>query len=133
MTFAVLDELGFWLPPNHGHALADAILRNLAGMSGRFLGTTNAWALDEASVAQRLADAAGDGVYVDDVEPGAGSVRDKRERRRMLRKVYGDAAAGCEAQGNGAGRMSRGSTSTGSRPKSSPCSTGTSPRRTGSS
>ena len=105
VTFAVLDELGFWLPQNHGHALADAILRNLAGMSGRFLGTTNAWALDEASVAQRLADAAGDGVYVDDVEPGAGSVRDKRDRRRMLRKVYGDAAAGCEAQGNGAGRI----------------------------
>jgi hypothetical protein len=105
VTFAVMDELGFWLPGNHGHALADAILRNLAGMQGRFLGTTNAWALDEESVAQRIAEANDDGVYVDDVDPGPGSIRNKAERRKRLRRVYGDSARGCEAQGNGAGRI----------------------------
>ena len=103
-TFAVWDELGLWLQSNHGHALADAIGRNLAGMNGRFLGTTNAWALDEESVAQRIFDAPA-GVLVDDVDPGTGSIRNKAERRRMLRRVYGDAAAGCEAQGNATGRI----------------------------
>ncbi len=103
-TFAVLDELGFWLPGNHGHELADAILRNLAGMGGRFLGSTNAWAIGEESVAERLA-RDGDGVYLDDVEPGVGSIRNKADRRKMLRRVYGDSAAGCEAQGNASGRI----------------------------
>jgi hypothetical protein len=103
VTFAVLDELGFWLPGNHGHELADAILRNLAGMNSRFLGLTNAWALEERSVAERIA--AEDGVYVADVEPGTGSIRNKADRRKMLRRVYGDSAAGCEAQGNGTGRI----------------------------
>jgi hypothetical protein len=102
-TFGVFDELGFWLPGNHGHALADAVLRNLAGMSGRFLGTTNAWARDEESVAERFS--TDDGVFVDDADPGAGSIRNKVERRRMLRRVYGDSAAGCEAQGNATGRI----------------------------
>lgn len=104
VTFAVLDELGFWLPGNHGHELADAIMRNLAGMGGRFLGTTNAWAVGDESVAERLAEG-GAGVYVDDAEPGSGSIRNKAERRRMLHKVYGDSARGCEAQGNGQGRI----------------------------
>lgn len=102
-TFDVWDELGFWLPQNHGPELADALARNLAGMQGRFLGTTNAWALSEESVAERLADE--QGVYVDDVEPGRYSIRNKAERRRALARVYGDSARGCEAQANGAGRI----------------------------
>ncbi|MDQ3722070.1 MAG: phage terminase family protein [Actinomycetota bacterium] len=102
-TFGVFDELGFWLAGNHGHELADAMLRNLAGMSGRFLGTTNAWARDEESVAERFS--TDDGVLVDDVEPGAGSLRNQTDRRRMLRRVYGDSVAGCEAQGNATGRI----------------------------
>ena len=31
------------------------------------------------------------GVYIDDVDGGAGSIRNKQERRRVMRKVYGDA------------------------------------------
>lgn len=59
----------------------------------------------QESVAQRIAEAP-DGVYVDDPEPGTGSIANKRERRRMLHKVYGDAASGCDAQGNATGRIS---------------------------
>lgn len=104
-TFAVMDEAGFWLQGNHGPELADAIFRNLAGMGGRFLQTTNAWNPAEESVAQRTVEAGDDGVFLDDVDPGAGSIKNKRERRRMLRKVYRDSAEGCEAQGNGEGRI----------------------------
>lgn len=104
-TFAVLDEAGFWLAGNHGRELADAMFRNLAGMIGRFLMTTNAWDPVEESVAQQTSEAGDPGVYVDDVEPGEGSIRNKVERRKMLRKVYGDSAAGCEAQGNASGRI----------------------------
>jgi len=102
-TFAVMDEAGFWLPSNHGPALADAMFRNLAGMGGRFLMTTNAWNPAEESVAQRTAEA--EDVWIDDADPGAGSIQNKRERAKMLRRVYGDSAAGCEAQGNAAGRI----------------------------
>jgi hypothetical protein len=105
VTFAVLDELGFWLPGNRGHDLHDAIARNLAGMGGRFLGTTNAWATDEESVAQRLAGADA-GIHVDDIEPPPFSIRNKAERRKALRHVYGASASGCEAQGNAEGPIS---------------------------
>lgn len=101
LTFALLDELGFWLPGSHGHELYDALFRNLIGMKGRFWGTTNAWALDEDSVAERIA--AEKGVYVKDVDPGSYRIRDKRERRQALERVYGDAASGCWAQGNASG------------------------------
>ena len=104
VTFAVLDELSFWLPGNHGHKLADAVLRNLAGMDGRFVGTTNAWSTDEDSVAQRLSGADA-GIHVDDVEPPPFSIRNKAERRKALRAVYGASAAGCEAQGNAEGTI----------------------------
>jgi hypothetical protein len=104
-TFCVMDELGYWLPGNHGHELHDAIARNLGGMRGRFLGTTNAWALGERSVAQRIAEAGTEDVYVDDVDPPPFSIRNKRERRKALRAVYGASALGCEARGNAAGRI----------------------------
>jgi hypothetical protein len=50
--------------------------------------TTNAFDPVEQSVAQRTQSEPG--VYIDDVDGGAGSVRNKVERRRVMRKVYGD-------------------------------------------
>lgn len=91
LTFAVQDEGHSWLQRNGGLLLADNQRRNLAGMGGRFLETGNAWDPREDSVAQRTAESGEPGVYRDDVEPGAGSIRNKRERRRMLKRVYGDA------------------------------------------
>jgi hypothetical protein len=72
--------------------LADNQRRGLAGMGGRFLSTPNAWDPVEDSVAQRTGRVKAPGVYLDDVDPGEGVVFDPVERRRMLRKVYGDAA-----------------------------------------
>ena len=90
LTFAVQDEAHSWLRANGGLTLADNQRRNLAGMGGRFLETGNAWDPREDSVAQRTAESGEPGVHHDDLEPGVGSVRNKVDRRKMLKKVYGD-------------------------------------------
>jgi hypothetical protein len=41
-------------------------------------------------VAQQTAGSQEPGVYYDDVDPGVGSIRNKAERRRMMKRVYGD-------------------------------------------
>lgn len=90
VTFPVQDETESWTKENGGRKVADHQRRNAAGMGGRFHETCNAWDPAEESVAQQTAESGEPGVYRDDVEPGPGSLRNKRERRRMLRKVYGD-------------------------------------------
>lgn len=90
LTFAVQDEAHSWLERNGGILLADNQRRNLAGMGGRFLETGNAWDPRENSVAQRTAESGEPGVHRDDIEPGTGSVRNKADRRKMLKRVYGD-------------------------------------------
>jgi hypothetical protein len=92
ITFALQDETHSWLENNQGWKVADTQRRNLAGTGGRFLETTNAWDPAENSVAQRTNESKAEGVFKDEAEPGAGSIRNKAERRRMLKKVYGDAA-----------------------------------------
>jgi hypothetical protein len=87
-TFVVQDQTESWVQSNNGWWLADNQRRNLAGMSGRFLETCNAPDPVEQSVAQRTPTEPG--VFIDDVDGGPGSVRNKAERRRVLRKVYGD-------------------------------------------
>ena len=89
ISFCVQDETHAWHRSNHGWWLADNQRRNLAGMGGRFLETTNAYDPVEQSVAGRTPNEPG--VYIDDVDGGAGSIRNKQERRRVMRKVYGDA------------------------------------------
>jgi len=88
ITFAVQDETHAWNRSNHGLQLADNQRRNLAGVGGRFVETTNAYDPVEQSVAQRTQSEPG--VYIDDVDGGTGSVRNKAERHRVMRKVYGD-------------------------------------------
>lgn len=90
VTFVPQDETHSWTKQNGGRTLADNQRRNLAGMGGRFLETTNAWDPIEESVAQETRESKAPGVLFDDVEPDHGSIRNKRERRRMLRQVYGD-------------------------------------------
>lgn len=90
VTFVVQDQTESWTQSNRGRTLADNQRRGLGGMGGRFLETPNAWDPTEESVAQHTSEAREPGVYLDDVDPGGGSVRNKTERRRMLRKVYGD-------------------------------------------
>ena len=90
ITLAVQDQTEGWTKRNGGRALADTQRRNLAGIGGRFLESTNAWDPTDDSVAQATSEGGEPGVFLDDVEPGSGSVRNKRERRKMLKRVYGD-------------------------------------------
>jgi hypothetical protein len=91
ITFAVQDETHSWTQRNGGRALADNQRRNLAGTGGRWIETTNAWDPAETSVAQQtFEDVSSDGVFRDMAQPGAGSVANKQDRRRMIRRVYGD-------------------------------------------
>lgn len=90
ITGAVQDQTESWIQTNGGHKLADNQRRGLAGTGGRFLSTPNAFDPVEDSVAQRTAESKAPGVYQTYVEPRAGSVRNKRERRKVLEEQYGD-------------------------------------------
>ena len=89
VTFVVEDETHGWTVENHGRRLADNQRRNLAGMNGRWLETTNAWDPAESSVAQQTAEAGEPGVFRDQTDPGPGSIFNKQERRRMMGRAYG--------------------------------------------
>lgn len=91
ITHALQDETGLWVKSNRGHELADAQKRGLAGMGGRAIETTNAWNPVENSVAQQTAETTVDDVYRDHVQaPKTLSIRNRAERRKLLRVVYGD-------------------------------------------
>jgi hypothetical protein len=89
VTFVLSDETHGWMARNNGKQLADNQRRNLSGMGGRFLETTNAWSIADDSVGQDTNENAV-GVYVDFPAPIGGSVRNKSERRRAMRHAYGD-------------------------------------------
>jgi hypothetical protein len=93
VTFCVEDETHSWLQSNGGWTLADNQRRNLAGMGGRFLETTNAFDPVEQSVAQRTFEAKAPGTLIDDAPAPPGSVRSREERDEVLTAVYGDALA----------------------------------------
>lgn len=91
ISFAIQDETGIWTKQNGGHALARTQRRGLAGMSGRSIETTNAWNPAELSVAQLAFESQVDDIYRDyNVPPAHLSYRDRRERRRIHKHVYGD-------------------------------------------
>lgn len=91
ITFAVQDETHSWLKSNGGHTLADNQRRNLAGMGGRSVETTNAWDPAEGSVAQQTHESSAPDILKDMTQPKAQwSIRNKVERRRIFREVYGD-------------------------------------------
>jgi hypothetical protein len=86
-TFAVQDEVQSWTKSNRGHILADTQYRSLAGMGGRFLQSCNAWDPAEESVGQQTFEK-GVEVFKLMANGGPGSIRNKRERFRVLKKVY---------------------------------------------
>lgn len=92
ITASVQDQTESWVSTNGGHKLADNQRRGLAGTGGRFLSTPNAWDPTEDSVAQRTSESKASGVYESYREPPAGSVRNKAERKKVLRFAYGDSA-----------------------------------------
>ena len=90
ITFAVHDETHSWTRHNGGVKLADTQRRNLAGMGGRSLETTNAWDPTENSVAQQTVEADLKDVLVDMNAAPELSIRNKADRRKMLKAVYRD-------------------------------------------
>lgn len=88
ITFSVQDEAHDWLRTNGGRKLADTQRRNLAGMGGRFLETGNAWDPAEDSVAQTTFEKES-GVFSFMLHPGPGSVRNMKERMKVLNGLYG--------------------------------------------
>lgn len=91
VTFVVQDETGTWTKRNGGQMLADTQRRGLAGMGGRAVETTNAWDPMENSVAQQTAESRAEDVYRDFRQaPPTLSYRNKQERHRIHRRVYGD-------------------------------------------
>jgi hypothetical protein len=91
VTACCQDQTESWTKQNGLRTLADNQRRNLAGTGGRFLSNANAWDPRDQSVAQFTAEREED-VYVDDVTPPETlSIRNKRERLKALRQVYGGA------------------------------------------
>jgi hypothetical protein len=89
VTFVMSDETHGWTARNGGKRLADNQRRNLSGMGGRFLETTNAWSIADDSVAQDTYENPV-GLYIDYPQPIGGSIKNKAERRKAMRHAYGD-------------------------------------------
>jgi len=92
VTFVPQDEVGLWTEANRMMKVADTQYRGLAGMGGRASLTTNAWDPAERSVAQMQYESRARDVYRQFIQPPANlSYRNKVERRRIHRLVYGEA------------------------------------------
>jgi len=87
ITFVVEDEAHDWDKKNGGRKLADTQRRNLAGTGGRFMETGNAWDPNQESVAQQTFEKE-NGVYKLMLHGGPGSINNKRERMRVLGRIY---------------------------------------------
>ncbi|MFJ1650095.1 hypothetical protein ACIOC2_01505 [Streptomyces sp. NPDC088337] len=92
ITFAVQDETHCWIQSNGGWVISTTQRRNLSGTGGRAVETTNAWDPSEQSVAQLTAESSVKDVYRDHRKAPIASLKNKAERRRALRVVYGDSA-----------------------------------------
>ena len=91
VTFVVQDETGTWTKSNGGTSLATTQNRGLAGMGARGVEITNAWDPAELSVAQQTFESRVTDIYRDyRSAPKTLSYRNKVERRKIHRIVYGD-------------------------------------------
>lgn len=91
ITFAIQDETGTYTATNKMIKVAETMRRGLAGMSGRSIETTNAYDPSEGSTAQRTHEGHAEDVYrYFPQAPGHLSYRNKVERRRIHKAVYGD-------------------------------------------
>lgn len=91
LTFAVFDESHLMTESNGGVLLATTMKRNIGGMGGRWLETTNAPDPSERSIAQRTQESGAKDVLVDyRPPPRRPDLNDDIEALEMLRIVYGD-------------------------------------------
>jgi hypothetical protein len=91
LTFAIFDETHLFVESNGGVLLASTMKRNIGGMSGRWLETTNAYDPSQKSVAQRTHEAKMPDVVVD-YRPAPRLPRqdDDEDCLACLEHVYGD-------------------------------------------
>lgn len=90
VTFVLQDETGIWTVANKMDRVATTQRRGAAGMGGRSMETTNAWDPAEDSVAQRTAESTRPDIFrFHRLPPASLSYRNKQERRRIHRIVYG--------------------------------------------
>jgi hypothetical protein len=91
LTFAVFDESHLMVESNGGVLLATTMKRNLAGMGGRWLETTNAYDPSQRSIAQRTHESPVDDVLVDyRPPPRRPDLENDEDALEMLGFVYGD-------------------------------------------
>jgi hypothetical protein len=91
LTFAVFDETHLFIESNGGVLLASTMKRNIGGMSGRWLETTNAYDPSQKSVAQRTHESKLPDVVVDyRPSPKAPEQDDDDACMAALAHVYGD-------------------------------------------
>jgi len=91
ITFANFDEPHLMVESNGGVLLATTMKRNLGGMGGRWMETTNAFDPSERSVAQRTQESPAKDVFIDyRPAPRRPDLADDSDALEMLRFVYGD-------------------------------------------
>lgn len=88
ITGLEIDQPESMTKANGGEKLVDTLLRNLAGMGGRWSATGNAHDPSENSVQQTWIEKPTPDVYIDYPDPLEGSWGNKRERRRILKHAY---------------------------------------------
>ena len=92
INFAVMDETGLYTARNRLLKVAQTMGRNLSGMGGRSVETTNAWDPMEASRAQQTMESRRDDIYRFYRKPPVDlSYRNKRERHKIHEYVYAGA------------------------------------------
>jgi hypothetical protein len=91
LTFAIFDESHQMIESNGGVLLATTMKRNIGGMGGRWLETTNSYDPSQNSIAQRTQDSKAPGVLID-YRPPKRTPRadDDEDCLTQLRYVYGD-------------------------------------------
>lgn len=91
LTFANFDETGLMVQSNGGILLATTMKRNLAGMGGRWLETSNMYDPSEGSVAQLTLESRARDVLIDYRPPHkTPDLENREETLEQLRIVYGD-------------------------------------------
>lgn len=91
LTHALFDESHLMVESNGGVLLATTMKRNLAGMGGRWMETTNSYDPSEMSVAQRTHESPATDILVDyRPPPRRPDLTDDADALEMLGYVYGD-------------------------------------------
>jgi hypothetical protein len=91
ITFALFDETGLMTESNGGVLLATTMARNIGGMGGRWLETTNAYDPSENAVAQRTHESPARDLVIDyRPPPRRPNLADDTDSLELLDHVYGD-------------------------------------------